>query len=111
MTYNTRFAYDNALHGGSPLFICNKNKIEAQCPLLTRIFPDEEDSYKYSSWSPDVLSKINMKYINDKNELVSFDILYLNNYDYCITVVISVIIISTSIININICTAYLSLLL
>jgi len=61
-----RTAYEEAERGGCPLFICNKAKIEAKLPLDVR--PGTE-GVEQSRMSPEVLSRINMKYVTSMNEL------------------------------------------
>lgn len=69
------YAYDVALRGGEPLFICNKLKIESQPPLSTKdaMLPRTPGSASRMTPRPrtssDIHSRIMMKYISSSNDL------------------------------------------
>ena len=60
-----KIAYDCAAKGGSPLIICNKNKVESKLPLFVKL----SNQQVYYSWSSEVLSHVHMKYVSSVTEL------------------------------------------
>jgi hypothetical protein len=60
-----KIAYDCAAKGGSPLVICNKNKVESKLPLFVKL----SNQQVYYSWSSEVLSHVHMKYVSSVTEL------------------------------------------
>lgn len=61
-----RLAYEIAEGGGSPLFICNQAKMESKLPLELKCLTD---SSELNRMSPDILSRMQMKYVTSMNEL------------------------------------------
>ena len=65
-----RVAYEVAERGGSPLLICNRMKLESSFPLYCSMGEDLDASISSQNlWRPEVLSKIDIKYISTTAEL------------------------------------------
>jgi hypothetical protein len=66
-------AYEEASFGGVPLFICSKSKIQQRFPLKVDVQQptnsDLSSSLSVSSFSPTVLSRIHMKYVESLKDL------------------------------------------
>lgn len=64
-----RTAYDIAVAGGWPLYICNQAKLESKLPLEVRCGDGGSADTSAQKMSADILSRIQMKYVTSMNEL------------------------------------------
>jgi hypothetical protein len=66
-----QLAYEEASYGGTPLFICKKEKIQSQFPIKVEMAPQEEEQDSPTSFTASVLSRIHMKYIDNLKDLLT----------------------------------------
>jgi hypothetical protein len=66
-----QLAYEEASYGGTPLFICKKEKMQSQFPIKVEITPQQEEQEFPTSFTASVLSRIHMKYIDNLKDLLT----------------------------------------